>query len=654
MLLLSLTFLSSSFAVELGLTKTKKFSVWDVVTDEEKQDDVAVQEEAQRRRRDRSASEDDEDSSSLEQRRDEAVVQERRATAFTDKAFDPDNNSIEELLKRPDEEVLPLLGDARVRNAMLKKVEGYQKEATVEKNTLIPDGSNRNEVVEEATWIWEGLREHMEKALKDDKRPLFLEDIRIAERLRSLVKEKKELTEEMLGFSPESVADFQYDKETLSFKMQEAHALDALSQLRFDAAPALDSMRKKLSAAYEQILSFSRRPTEQQATKLSRGYYSELHESFLTLVGEAVQALGEGRSNAVAALDSLIEKQKTFLFQGRNTDRSEQLLLRAEVEALLLKIKDDAEINAIVDEEMASFPWDFEKAYRENLENLQSAESEGVTPGTGVAGTLSQLNITAKGRAKLEALKTKLKNETGDPLLATRSDSLFLVEFLNEEERNAALENLRKPSKRDAMMRKVFNWSARLVNEVLPFDRWNQAARSEDRDPLLLMLETQKRKIRSANSLLSNDNDLLDALEEAKILYPYVQKKIDLCNNLMGVSPDQWLPYRHKIERLWDENCNRGEGKLALEQLDELAASRLLAEQTMIQRQDPYLRHVLDQIRDEDEQVFTNQASKAVALALKTRQFECRKFSIQVAGGSCLMALCYLLWLGYNNDIAAS
>jgi len=39
--------------------------------------------------------------------------------------------------------------------------------------------------------------------------------------------------------------------------MREAHSLDALSQLRFDTTPVLDSMREKLVAAYQKIVSFT-------------------------------------------------------------------------------------------------------------------------------------------------------------------------------------------------------------------------------------------------------------------------------------------------------------------------------------------------------------------------------------------------------------
>jgi len=117
----------------------------------------------------------------------------------------------------------------------------------------------------------------------------------------------------------------------------------------------------------------------------------EIYEGSLKLADEAVQTLGEGRTQAVEAVTPLLKQHQEFLTQPGHGLKP--LLLRAEARALRMKMKTEAGMKQIIDEEMASLPWDFEKSYSGNLKNLQDIESWGIATDKEVGHALSQINI---------------------------------------------------------------------------------------------------------------------------------------------------------------------------------------------------------------------------------------------------------------------
>ncbi|MBX9578482.1 MAG: hypothetical protein K2W97_08430, partial [Chthoniobacterales bacterium] len=770
---------------------------------------------------------------------------------------DSQGDEVEKLLKKTDPEVLAQLRSAQVRNALLEKMKQYQTEATAQEIILVDDFSEKREVVEESSWVWEWLREHMDNALAVNNHSLFLEDVRIAESFHSLVNKKKALATEMLGFSPKTAFDFQrgftralpewkeafpkyvscarrrayigtvffgsvenyfpfnleeeedsaedsmfakqeaelffqktgyliekartasnpvlsedtiratnaeYDLQnaridqqieqlrqtrvrskefqehqqflvslhndlqifsgtsglrapfdaiqkraaerllqehssvtletfvnsqanssadvpskwktqqkdydafqqkvneacdahltgntaTKDSKLREAHSLDALSQLRFDATPGLDSMREKLMAAYEKIISFS--SFERSKNFECFGYCTpwsfgpatrEIYEGFLKLAGEAVQALGEGRTQAVDASTPLLEKHKVFLTNSSLNNRPKPLLLRAEARVLSIKMKTEPAMRQIVDEEIASFPWNFEKPYHENLENLQRIQAEG--------------NLETAKAEKLQALKNKLASEVAPPLSSRRPTSQFPVTFLTGEARASELRKLQAASYRTVVVVEANELSKRF-GEILGDRKFDivRNVQNQNKDPLLRLLEGQINKIQSASS--RSEDAFLKAIEETKLLYPYVEKKIELCRRLMGIDAGQWwYEYSGKIEPFW--NTMNAATKSVLTQLDQLAASRLLAEQTITQNNDPYLTHALDEIRNEDERKFQDgltvlgSSERPLQEPLRQTRNLCSRIAWPALFTAWSLAGCYLLWALYFYNTSPS
>ncbi len=90
-----------------------------------------------------------------------------------------------------------------------------------------------------------------------------------------------------------------------------------------------------------------------------------------------------------------------------------------------------------------------------------------------------------------------------------------------------------------------------------------------------------------------------------------------------------------------------------LEQLDELAISRFLAEQTIAERNDRYLTHAFDEIRSEDERDFQSDLKSQVQ-AQRSKQFRYLLRMVEAAWWTAVSLLSvYSLWLIYNYNLAS-
>jgi len=121
-------------------------------------------------------------------------------------------------------------------------------------------------------------------------------------------------------------------------------------------------------------------------------------------------------------------------------------------------------------------------------------------------------------------LTEKLASEVGTPLSSRRLSSQFGGAFLTSSARASELEKLKDPTYRAAIVIEADKWVEEF-REILSADRRYTVVSgltNNNKDPLIKLLESQIQKIKSASA--ESDDAFLKAIEETKLLYPYVAK----------------------------------------------------------------------------------------------------------------------------------
>lgn len=383
-----------------------------------------------------------------------------------------------------------------------------------------------------------------------------------------------------------------------SFQSQQDHFIDASFDLSNEKGLELGPIKEKLIKDYEKILLLSGR-NESPDILLSveiilsglepskKKLILQIFQIYTELIDESIQACSDGRSYAVDELTQIIEKYKKFLLlkQGLDFDQLDLLLLRGEGIALLLKMEADPRMREVVDQERASFPWDFKMSYHRNITDFKFIVGDG--------------SLEEAKRERFNAVQGRLKIK--EVLIPQRLKSEF------KETKNGDVKSIEllTSSNSENLLKQGIKMSEKLKEALDKTDFSLGVQKNMDLDPLAILLKDRIQKIESCILKKEEENVFLKAIEETNLLYPYIQKKIDLCNEFMVITPSENSDQFH-----WNKTNNQLNEVLT--QLDQLAASRLFAEKIIHERQDPWLAYALDAIRSEDELKFANDSANLI------------------------------------------
>lgn len=358
--------------------------------------------------------------------------------------------------------------------------------------------------------------------------------------------------------------------------------VDALSGLYDDQTSVLDSIREPLIKAYQKLIIL---------TEFIPGSFFDapllplfMQEKFVSLLDQAAQACYRGRNSALDSLLKIIEKYRDLLVIEKQVPLtalsklkkdSQWMILQAEASAVWHQVEAD---QSIQDLEIATLPWNFEHSFEKNLNSLQTRLLAGETMG----------NLKKDQLTNFESGLTAASSQGEQPSTGRRT-SCFTPESTLSRENNQQLDG-------KVLFKLSCQQLGKLQGELerMTPEDWHQ------NDPLLELIRENNEKISDRRS---DKTELLKEMRQAAFLFPYVQKKAELTKMLMRVKANgTYGDCQGKVSHLWDSMHRKW--KEVMSCLEHLAVSRLMFEQEITQKNDPYLTNALDEVREKQEREF--------------------------------------------------